>query len=147
MILVQNHNVYRRSGAAIIYALAVISALMVFMVTTTKHLTSARHMSEARGDRMQAQWLARAGVEWAAARILSNPNGYEGETIEFIPDSQVQIFLIKDPQSADQFRVTSDARFALSRPGISRVVLHRTIRRFSESGTARVEVRDADFNP
>jgi len=130
-----------RRGAAIIFAIGVLGALMVFTLTTTKYLTSARRIAENRFDRVQAHWLARAGIEMAAARILLKPDGYEGENLQLIPDSLVQLTITKDAQSEDTYRIVSDARFGMSRPATARWIITRTIRRSSESGTTRIEFK------
>lgn len=104
-----------RRGAAIVFAIGVLGALMVFMLTTTKYLTCTRRIAENRFNRVQAHWLARAGVEMAVARILSSAETEQNETIILIPDSLVQLTVTKDSHSESTYRVSSDARFGLSR--------------------------------
>src|SRR5262245_9469414 len=123
------HRTFERRGAAIIFAVAVLSALMVFMLTTTKYLTSTRRIAENRFNRVQAEWLDRAGIELAVARIIADAGADQNEPMLLIPDSQIQLKITRDTQSADNYRIVSDARFGLSRPETARCVLTRMVRR------------------
>ena len=68
-------------------------------------------MLDHRGYQLQADYLARSGVERAAARLLANPDGYAGESLQLIPLSSVQIEVQQESNSPGVYRVTSEARY------------------------------------
>jgi hypothetical protein len=81
----------RRRAVAAMWMLVVLVVLMAVMGTTTwQHLT-ARRLLDRRHQQLQAAWLARAGVELAAARLLSNPADFTGESVALLPGTQVRI--------------------------------------------------------
>src|SRR5439155_4435299 len=61
--------------------------------------------SEGRQNRVQALWLARSGGELAAARLLTDPDGYVGEVVELIPEGHVRIVVQPDPGRPDTFHI------------------------------------------
>jgi hypothetical protein len=80
------------------------------MTTAAWRMTASRRFLDRRHEELQAQWLARAGIEMAAARLLSNPAQYTGEAPELVPNSTVRIRVM--PTTApDRYRVTSDALY------------------------------------
>jgi hypothetical protein len=129
-----------RRGVAAIWALVVLSVLTTVLAATTWQVMAGRRLLDRRQDQLQAAWLARAGVELAAARLLTNPAGYKGESLELIPGSQIRIEVRSEPGSPDIFLVTSEARKPKdgSRP-VVRSVTHR-LRRSTEKDRARIEV-------
>jgi hypothetical protein len=122
--------------------LAVVALAVVAIVTATitGQFMTARRLLDQRHRQIQAEWLARAGVELAAARLLSEPTGYEGETVELIPEAEVHIAVRPETGVPGGFRVLSDARF----PGRgAHVVLRscsRLLRRTQRGNDVRIEV-------
>ncbi|MCI0456302.1 MAG: hypothetical protein L0Z62_04920 [Gemmataceae bacterium] len=81
----------RRRAVATLWLLVVLALLTAVLGTTTwQHLT-ARRVLDQRHKQLQAAWLARAGVELAAARLLSNPADYTGESVALLPGAQVRL--------------------------------------------------------
>ena len=89
--------------------MAVVAMAVVATVTTavTWQLLAGRRMLEQRQRQLQAEWLARAGVEIAAARLLVDPTGYQGELMEMIPESQLPLSDFASVPSARGLRRTA----------------------------------------
>jgi hypothetical protein len=130
-----------RHGVAIMAVVVALAVLSVVLGAATWQImahrrTLVRHVNEA-----QALWLARAGMERAAARLLADPAAFAGETLELIPHSQLRISVQRDPGQADTFEVTSEARYPTDVP---RPVVRSITRRFRRvvkgSGTRVVVV-------
>src|SRR5918911_233524 len=94
-----------RTGVALLGALAALSVVSVVMVAVSWHLTANRRLAERRQHQLQADWLARAGVELAVGRLLTDADKYTGESVELLPRSQVRIQVQKEPGVANAFRV------------------------------------------
>jgi Tfp pilus assembly protein PilX len=137
-------DVSPRRGVALVIVLAILSMISLFMVTITAQILSNRRTVEHRGQQLQAALLARAGIERACSRLLSDPAKYTGESIELMPNSQLHIEIQPDPKSKDTFLVTSEAFYPADNPhGIKRL-LARRLHRVSDGPRARVEVQPAD---
>jgi hypothetical protein len=120
-----------------VVALAVVS---VVMATVTSELMTARRLLDHRQQQLQADWLARAGVELAAARLLSEPAGYEGETVELIPDAEVRVVIRAEAGEPGTFHVHSEARYPRRGPnGVTRSCT-RVLRRTQQGNEVRIQV-------
>ncbi len=129
-----------RRGVAAVWTLVVLSVLSVVLATITSQFLTSRRWLDRRRDQIQTLWAARAGVELAASRLLSNPAGYEGESWEAIPGSQVRIAVRREPDSPSVFQVTSTARFSTNRSdGVART-LTRRFQRIVEKDRVRIEI-------
>jgi hypothetical protein len=106
----------------------------------TWNLAAARRSLDQRQRQLQAEWLARAGLELAADRLLAGPSGYPGETVELLPGSQVRIEVRVEPEAPDVFRVTSEARFPKEGRESVRRSVTRSFRRTSRDNRVRLEV-------
>ncbi|HEV3203000.1 MAG TPA: hypothetical protein VGY77_01395 [Gemmataceae bacterium] len=129
-----------RRGVAAIWALVVLAVLVIVIgllaVQTANGIRGADHHHH----QIQTLWLARSGVELAAARLLANPADYNEETLEIISRSQVHIDLHKTSDKPDIFRITCEARFPTDEP---RPVLRShsvRFRRIIEKDQVRLEV-------
>jgi Tfp pilus assembly protein PilX len=98
-------------GLAIMVALVTLVILSLMMSAIAWQLLANRRMLDHREYQLQADLLARAGIEHAAARLLSGPDGYAGETLQLIPLSSVTVELNSEPDSPGVYRVTSNARY------------------------------------
>jgi hypothetical protein len=67
-------------------------------VIAAQHLAGRRQLDH-REKQLQADWLARAGVELAAARLLTGPAGYTGEELSPLSGSQVRITVRREPDA------------------------------------------------
>ena len=126
----------RRRGVAMIWAITVLSVVTMLIAMLTKQLLSDRRVIEQRRQQAQSVWLARAGVELAAERLLRDPAAYKGETIEPLPHAQVRIEV--RPEKGDVVLVTSEARFPTDEMPTVTTLTHR-FRRTVEKGQARLE--------
>jgi type II secretory pathway component PulK len=122
---------------AILIAVVALAVVSVVAATLTWNSLAGRRLVERRERQLQAEALARAGVERAAARLLTDPASYRGETIELVPGSEVRIEL---KAAGEVFDVTSEARFP--KEGLESVkrTATRTFRRTSRDNQVRLEV-------
>lgn len=95
----------RRSGAAALWALVVLSLLGAVSATIAWHWLAGRRTLAARHHALQAVWLARSGGELAAARLMTDADKYTGESVALIPDSEVIIEVRKEPDRPGVYRV------------------------------------------
>lgn len=121
-------------------AVVALSVVAVVAAAVTWQCLAGRRLLDRRQNQLQAEWLARSGVELAAGRLLADPAGYRGESVELIPGAEVRIEVRAEPGKADVFRVTSAAR--VPRDGREAVLREttRTFRRTSRDGRVRLEV-------
>lgn len=135
-------------GVASIWALVVLSVLTVLLSAITWQLLASRRALERRQHQIQASYLAEAGVERAADRLLAKPAGYAGETIEIIPGSSVRIEVHKDPKETDAYRVQVHARYPQTPSEAVVRTATRRFRRTAENEAVRLEVlHDAAASP
>lgn len=129
-----------RRAAACIWALVVMSLLGAVSATIAWHWLAARRTLAARHHALQAVWLARAGGELAAARLVADGDGYTGETVSPIPESEVTIEVRKESDRSDAFRIRCVATYPA---GDSRAVCKAigwTATRTSDPTAIRLEV-------
>src|SRR5947209_6972757 len=100
-----------RRGVAAVWALVILIVLTALMANITWLHLAGRRVLDQRHRQLQAEWLARAGLELAAARLLANPAGYSGETVTLLPASEVRILVQPEAGSRDRFQVTSTATY------------------------------------
>ncbi len=101
----------RRPGfglMALLIALGIVTILLgsITLQVLINRKTLARHER-----RLQALWLARAGLEVAAAKVLDGADDYTGETVTLMPAGTVRIQVQREKQI---FRVTSEATYAIN---------------------------------
>jgi hypothetical protein len=129
----------QRRGIACIWAVVVLAVLTGMMAAITVQQFSSRRWIDQRQNQFQTIWLTRAGVELAADRLLKDPTGYKGESVELIPASQMKIDVRPEPDAPNTFRVTCEARYPTDgRPLVVRT-LERRLRRTVENGRARID--------
>jgi hypothetical protein len=125
---------------AAIWTLVVLAVLTTVVGFVTWESVTAIRQIERRHHRLQALWLARSGVERAAARLLNDPAGYTGETLEIIPQSQVRIEVATEADQPHTFVVTCEARY----PSDERQHVVRTesrrFRRSTDKDRRRLEI-------
>jgi hypothetical protein len=129
-----------RRGVAMIWMLIVLAALTALFGTITWQHLAGRRVLEQRHKQLQAEWLAQAGVELAAARLLNDPTGYRGETVTLLPGGEVRITV----QFVDEvFCVTSEARYRTDEPPIVMRSITRRFRRRSDPKGVYLELDTA----
>lgn len=127
-----------RAGIASIWVLVVLSVLTVLAGTAAWQYLAGRRVLRDRQQALQATWLARSGVEIAAARLLADP-AYKGETLEPIPSSKVEVAIERLPGEGETYRVTATAQaLASHKPHVR--TSSRTFRRVVDGDKVRVEV-------
>lgn len=104
-----------RRGIALMWVLIVLSVLSVTATAASWQFFAARRVLEARQHKLQAAWLARSAVELAAAKLL-NDGGYQGGTVEIVPDSQAVITVQKVPEQEGAYRIHCDVRLPVTGP-------------------------------
>ena len=85
MMRKQKHSSDRR-GAALIAAIVTLAIVASLALTMIRSTLIARANRQTAADRLQAAWLAEAGVERAAARAADDEE-YSGETWEVPPEA------------------------------------------------------------
>ena len=106
----------RRRGMAAVWALMVVSVVSALTVAAAARMMAARRHVDAHRNRAQAEWLARAGCELAVGRLLTAPDGYTGETVAPVADSEVKIVVRPDPAAKGVYRIECEARFPTTGP-------------------------------
>jgi hypothetical protein len=84
----------RRPGVAIIMALVLMAVLAVVLTAVTWQVVSQRRLLRTRERELQAVWVARAGLEIAAGRLLDSPVPFPEENY-IMPDAKVHIVVEK----------------------------------------------------
>jgi len=108
-------SIRARRGIALMWVMVVLSVLSVTATAASWQFFAARRVLEARQHKLQAAWLARSAVELAAARLL-NDGGYQGGTVEIVPDSQAVITVQKAPEHEGAYRIHCEVRFPVAGP-------------------------------
>lgn len=130
---------HSRLAVALMEALVALAVASVLMGTITWQVLANRRWIEHRQHQQQSQWLARAGVELAADRLL-NAAAYRGETLSPIPNSEVKIVVQPEAGEAGAFRVVSEARYPTDiKETVARSVTRR-FRRVVDGERVRLEV-------
>jgi hypothetical protein len=128
---------FTRRGAALLAVLVAISAIIIILSVTGAQVIAQRKLLHARQHKLQADWLARAGVECAAERLLQKPDAFKEERSDLVPQGIVNITVEKDAQG--HFVVTSDASVgAKEMQPIGRTERVR-FRRTEKDGVVRLE--------
>ncbi len=128
-----------RSGAAAVWALAVLTLVSGFTVVAATRAAQTRKKVDREQALAQAVWLARSGIELAIDRLMANPEGYSGETVSPVRGGEIQVVVRKHLKKADVYEIESKGRF---RSGVDNVLQssHRTVKLQREASGARVEV-------
>jgi hypothetical protein len=129
----------RRRGVALLWALIVVTVLTVMLALITTEFLAARRVADRRHNQVQSAWLARAGVELAAARLLDNPTGYSGESVTLLPESEIRIDVRAGPEAPDTFVVTSEARYPKTGSEMVLRSITRRLRRVQEKDRVHIE--------
>jgi type II secretory pathway pseudopilin PulG len=122
-----------RNGMALIAALVAMAVLSVIVTIVTVQVVKQRQMIAQRHRQLQADWLIRAGIESAAARLLDSPAGFRADKQEIAPNSNVRIIVEKS--GTDRFAVTVEAEVGVEE---GPVVARSGTRHFLRSETGGV---------
>jgi hypothetical protein len=122
-----------RRGIALLWVLVIIVLTSAILSATMAKTLAGRRLIEQRQHELQADWLARSGLEIAAARLLTTAGAYQGETTEPIPSSVVRIRVESLEDKPGAYHVTSEARY----PNEGRFVVVREITRTFQRKVAK----------
>jgi type II secretory pathway component PulK len=125
-----------RKGLALVVALAALAALTTILSVVTLQLLAARQALGRRHHQLQADWLARAGLEQAAARLLESPAAFTEDNRELVPDARVHIVVEK--VGADLYAVTAEAEVSLHARKVVRTA-HARFRRTASGSAVRLD--------
>jgi hypothetical protein len=131
-----------RRGVAMVWVLAILALLSALVGATTVRSIAGRRLLEQRHAQLQADWLARSGLEIAIAHLLKNPKEYEGEMVEPIPASRLQIKISRSDEQPDIYVVTCEATY----PNNGRVPVTRRLVRSYERKADKEQTRMTVFN-
>lgn len=99
-----------RFAFALIATLVVLAALSVILGVITMQVFAQRKMLRQREQQLQADALARSGIEIAAARLLEKPETFRDENKDLLPNATVKITVEK---ADDVFVVRAEAAIEL----------------------------------
>jgi type II secretory pathway pseudopilin PulG len=133
-----------RQGAALVAMVVVLAMIAAIMATTAWQMMAGRHLLERHEQKLQASWLARAGIEIAVARILSNPANYSGETVQPMSRAEVRIRVQAEPNSSSDFRLISEARYPTDSPRPAVQLVSFKVRRVALQSKFHVQVQALD---
>jgi hypothetical protein len=105
-----------RPGVAAVWVLVVLAVIAALSAAAVSRNMAGRRQVDAYRNRVQAEWLTRAGFELAAARLLTDPKDYTGETATPVPGGEVKIVVQPDPRAKGVYRVECTARVPADNP-------------------------------
>jgi hypothetical protein len=120
--------------------LVILFVLGSLMALITWQSLAGRRALDRRQNEIQAVWLARAGIELAAARLLTNPTGYTGESVELIPGSQIKIEVRSEQEEPNTYVVSSEVHYSSDLPHLVIRSLTSRFRRVVDKDRARLEI-------
>jgi len=131
------NHITPRNGMALIAALVAMAILSVILTVVTVQVVKQRQMITQRHRQLQADWLIRAGIESAAARLLDSPSAFRDDKQEIAPNSKVRIVVEKS--GADLFIVTVDAEVGVEEGPLVARSGTRHFRRIETGGMVRLQ--------
>ena len=100
-----------KQGVALMAVVITLVIVALMMTAIAWQIIANRRMLDHREYELQAAWLARAGGERAAARLLVSPDGFVEEATELLPASSVRIEVKPEPDAPGVYRITCEARY------------------------------------
>jgi hypothetical protein len=133
----------RRSGAAILWVLIVLTLVSALVGLVMKDHYANRQFLQQRQKRLQADWLARAGIELATTRLVASEKPFKLSVTDIVANSKVDIEVSAAPNAKDTFLITSGSHFPTSEAHPVTRTQTRRVRRSAENGQVRLEAADA----
>lgn len=127
----------RRSGVTVMMAVVALAVVSLIMGSIAWQQAATRRRLLHREQELQAEWLMRAGLERAAAKLLASPV-YSGESLDLIRNGTVRVECTRTAEG--EFRVTSSSEFPTDVTDVVRRESERTVRRIEQDGSVRVEL-------
>ena len=131
------HSFSPRRGAILIMAIVAMAVLSVVLTVLVAQVVAQRQMVRQRHRQLEAEWLARAGVELAAARLLQSSNAFDDAKQVLLPDSKVRILVEK--AEGESFNVTVEAEVGLADGRSVRRDVTSRFRRTEKDGAVKLE--------
>src|SRR3974390_3112653 len=100
MMVTALRNPVCRRGLVMVWAIVILVLLTVLAGAVLSEVNASRRLLDRRQYQLQAEGLAGAGVEGAAARLLEKPDGF-ADSLELMERSQVRVELKAEPNSPD----------------------------------------------
>lgn len=130
----------QRRGIAIMAAVVALAILSLLMSAIAWQLLANRRMLLHREYQLQAENLARAGIEQAAADLLANSNEEFAKTLQLIPLSSVYVEVRVESDSPGVFRVTCEARYPTDAADYVTRSVTRLIKRQVQEGKIQLQM-------
>jgi hypothetical protein len=128
-----------RRGVAILWVLFVLALFSAVIGLSLKDFYANRTVLQQRQKRLQADWLARAGIEVGAARLLESDKPYQADLTDLLSGSRVHVSVELHPGSKSDYILSSEAVYPTSDPHPVRRSISRQLRRLVEKGSVRLE--------
>lgn len=126
---------FSRKGLALILALVALAVVTVLITVITSQIVAQRNMVRQRQRQLQAEYLTRAGVEWAVAQLLQGAELKKDQSPEIAPDATVRIQIEK---TGDVFVVKVEAEVGVGDPRNVKRETERRYRRGEKDGVVRI---------
>jgi type II secretory pathway component PulK len=127
-----------RPGVALIMVIVCLAFLAIMIAAVVRHGLDQKRYLDQRTRRAQAYWLAQAGIEHAAARLLSGGKSYTGEVLQILPQSEVRIRVESRQDRPDTFQMTSEATYPKGELERASSSVSRTFRLKREGGKTQL---------
>jgi type II secretory pathway component PulK len=128
-----------RRGVAAVWALVVLTFVSALAAVAASRFAGSRQEVDGYRNHIQAEWLARAGYEFAVDRLLADPKNYQGETITPMPRGEVKIKVTALAEKKDCFEVESVARYPVGDRKVVVQTLRRTLKRVEAPPGVKIE--------
>jgi type II secretory pathway component PulK len=130
-------------GVALMAVVVTLVILALMMSAVAWQMVASGRVLLHRHYELQAGWLARSGIEHAAARLLEQPSEYRGETLHPIELSTVNIDVTYLADS-HTYRVRSEARYPIDLAAFVMRTQTRIFKRVVDGKTVRLDCIASD---
>ncbi len=100
-----------RTGAALMFSLVTLAILTTLMAVTMRQMTARRKLLALQQAKLQADWLARSGIEYAIARLLAETKPFTTELDTLIAHYHLSVSVQPVSGQPATFRIVSTASF------------------------------------
>jgi type II secretory pathway pseudopilin PulG len=129
----------RRHGVALMAVVVTLVILAMMMAAVAWQIVATGRTLQHRHAELQADALARAGIEIAAARLLQQPLPDHEESLELIERSKVTWRVSARENAPDAYEVTCEARYPNDSVSVVVRQQSRVFQRSARDGVTRLE--------
>lgn len=140
----RKRGISARHGISCAWALVVLSVLTVMLAVASQGMLFNRQSLHRRHDQLQASWLARSGVELAAARLLEDSKAFTEETTELLPGSRLRIEVQEDQKKPGTWVVNAKASLPPEGRSQSVCTITRRFERIVDKDKVNLKCVDGD---